>query len=173
MIQAAVNTANRIFLAYKRASNEQGIADCFASLDLSAICDDGRLITAHSGDCRTYLLREGRLHLLTKDHTEAQRLCDEGKISKEQIFTHPERDVLTSVFGLDNPQIDIREGILKPEDIVLLLTDGAHKLLSPEQINKIIISAGNCYDSCNGIIEGANMLGGLDNISVCVSYIPP
>ena len=112
------------------------------------------------------------MHLLTKDHTEAQRLCDEGKISKEQIFIHPERDILTSALGYDNPRVDIREGKIKKGDIILLLTDGAHKVLSPEQIQNIVFSAGNCYDTCNGIIEGANLLGGPDNISVCVTYIP-
>ncbi len=172
MVRAAIHSANRILLAFKRASAEKGISDCFASLDLTAIFNDGKLISAHTGDCRTYLLRDNRLHVLTKDQTVAQRLCDEGKISKEQIFTHSDRDVLTSVLGTDDPQIDIREGKLKAGDIILLLTDGAHKVLSPEQISNIVFSAGNCYDTCNGIIEGANLLGGLDNISVCVSYIP-
>lgn len=172
MIKAAIYSANRILLAYKRASSEKGISDSFASLDLTAICTDGRLISAHIGDSRTYLLRDNKIHLITKDQTVAQCMCDEGKISKEQIFTHSDRDVLTSVLGTDNPQIDIREGKLKAGDIILLLTDGAHKVLSPEQISNIVFSAGNCYDTCNGIIEGANLLGGPDNISVCVSYIP-
>ena len=57
-------------------------------------------------------------------------------------------------------------------DIFLLLTDGAHKVLSPEQIQDIVLSAGNCVDTCNGIIDGANLLEGPDNISVCISYIP-
>ncbi len=172
MVRIAVHTANRILLAYKRALNDGSTDSCFASLDLTAICADGRLITAHTGDSRTYLLRDEKLHILTKDHTEAQRLCDEGKISKEQIFTHADRDVLTSVLGMGSPQIDIREGKLKAGDIIVLLTDGAHKVMSPEQIKNIIVSAGNCYDTCNGIIDGANLLGGPDNISVCISYIP-
>ena len=104
--------------------------------------------------------------------TEAQRLCDEGKISKGQIFTHPDRDILTSVLGIDTPNIDIRVGKVKKGDIVLLLTDGAHKVLSSEQIREIVLSAGNCIDTCNGIVDGANLLGGPDNISVCVTYIP-
>ncbi len=171
MIRGAVHCANRVLLAFKRANG--GIyAGSFASFDLTAVFGDGKLISAHVGDSRAYLLREGRMHPLTKDHTEAQRLCDEGKISKEQIFIHPERDILTSALGYENPRIDIREGKIKKGDIILLLTDGAHKVLSPEQIKDIVFSAGNCYDTCNGIIEGANALGGPDNISVCVTYIP-
>ena len=112
------------------------------------------------------------MHPLTKDHTEAQRLCDEGKISKEQIFIHPDRDVLISALGFENPRVDIREGKIKKGDIVLLLTDGAHKVLAPDDIQNLVFSAGNCFETCKGIIDGANMLGGPDNISVCVTYIP-
>ncbi len=171
MIRGAVHCANRVLLAFKRA-NGNLYAASFASFDLTAVFGDGKLISAHIGDSRAYLLREQRIHPLTKDHTEAQRLCDEGKISKEQIFIHPERDILTSALGYENPRIDVREGKIKKGDIILLLTDGAHKVLSSDQIKDIVFSAGNCYDTCNGIIEGANALGGPDNISVCVTYIP-
>ncbi len=171
MIMGAAHCANRVLLAFKRA-NGTAYAGSFASFDLTVVFDDNKLISAHVGDSRAYLLRDQRMHPLTKDHTEAQRLCDEGKISKEQIFIHPERDVLTSALGYENPRIDIREGKIKKGDIILLLTDGAHKVLSPDQIKEIVFSAGNCYDTCNGIIEGANALGGPDNISVCVTYIP-
>lgn len=98
MIAGAIYCANRVLLAFKRA-NKDLYASSFSSLDLTAVFDGNKFISAHVGDSRGYLLREGKMHLLTKDHTEAQRLCDEGKISKEQIFIHPERDILTSALG--------------------------------------------------------------------------
>ena len=107
-----------------------------------------------------------------RQNRSSQRLCDEGKIAKEQIFTHPDRDILTSALGVDTPKVDVREGKIKKGDILLILSDGAHKVLSPSQIQEIVLSAGNCIDSCNGIVDGANMLGGPDNISVCITYIP-
>ncbi len=172
MIKGAVQCANRVFVAYKKARGDANSKTAFASFDLTAVFNDTQLITAHVGDTRTYLVREDKIHQLTKDQTEAQRLCDEGKISKEQIFTHPDRDILVSALGVDTPQVDIREGKIKKGDILLILSDGAHKVLSPSQIQEIVLSAGNCMDTCNGIIDGANMLGGPDNISVCVTYIP-
>ena len=172
MISGAIHCANRVLLAFKRANGEKYNASTFASFDMTALFGTDRLITAHVGDTRTYLFRSEKMHQLTKDQTEAQRLCDEGKIAKAQIFTHPDRDILTSALGFDNPDVEIREGVARPGDIFLLLTDGAHKVLTPEQIQDIVLSAGNCVDTCNGIIEGANLLGGPDNISVCVSYIP-
>lgn len=172
MLKAAVHSANRVLVAYKKAKGDNDSKMCFSSFDLTALYNEDDFITVHIGDTRTYLVRQEKLHQLTKDHTEAQRLCDEGKISKGQIFTHPDRDILTSVLGIDTPNIDIRVGKVKKGDIVLLLTDGAHKVLSSEQIREIVLSAGNCIDTCNGIVDGSNLLGGPDNISVCVTYIP-
>jgi len=171
MLRGAVHCANRVLLAYKRANGERYAAS-FSSLDLTALFAGDKFISVHVGDTRLYLLRDNRMHQLTKDHTEAQRLCDEGKITKEQIFIHPDRDILNSALGFDNPRVDVREGKVKQGDIILLLTDGAHKVLSPEQIQSIVFSAGNCFDTCSAIIEGANMLGGPDNISACITYIP-
>lgn len=172
MIRGAMHCANRVLLAFKKANGDKYAANVFASVDLTAVFGEGDLITAHVGDGRAYLVRDKKLHQLSKDHTEAQRLCDEGKISKEQIFTHPDRDTLTSALGFENPLIDVREGRVKSEDIVMLLTDGGHKLLSLSQLHEIVFAAGNCFDTCNGIIDAANLLGGPDNISVCVTYIP-
>lgn len=172
MIKGAVQCANRVFVAYKKAKGDATSKTAFASFDLTAVFNETQLITAHVGDTRTYLLRENKLHQLTKDQTEAQRLCDEGKIAKEQIFTHPDRDTLTSALGVDTPKVEVREGKIKQGDILLILSDGAHKVLSPSQLQEIVLQAGNCTDTCNGIVDGANMLGGPDNISVCVTYIP-
>ncbi len=110
MVKGAVHCANRILLAFKRGGGEKYRSDVFSSLDITAITPGGDLITAHAGDSRTYLIRDKRLHQLSKDHTEAQRLCDEGKNTKEQIFTHSDRDVLFSALGFDHPEIDIGEG---------------------------------------------------------------
>ena len=172
MLKGAVYCANRVLLAFKRANGERYGKNCFASADIIAIREDGAFLSLHTGDSRTYLLRNEKLHLITKDQTEAQRLCDEGKISRSQIFTHPDRDTLVSVLGIDNPKIDVKEGHLKEGDIVILLSDGAHKVLSPDEIRSIVLSAGNCNDTCKGITDGANMRGGPDNISVCVSFVP-
>ena len=79
--------------------------------------------------------------------------------------------MLTSALGFENPHIDLRTGKVQDEDIVMLLTDGAYKVINGEQLHQIIFECGNCFDTCNGIIKVANALGGPDNISVCVSYL--
>ena len=173
MISGAFHCANRVLLAFKKANGELYTNSVFATVDLTAITEKNEFVMAHVGDGRIYLVRSGKLQQLTKDHTEAQRLCDLGRITREQIYQHPDRDLLTAALGFENPHIDLRTGKVLSEDIVILLTDGAHKVLNNSQIYDIIMQAGNCFETCNGVIKVANALGGPDNISVCVSYINP
>lgn len=171
MISGAFHCANRVLLAFKKANGELYTNSVFATVDLTAITEKNELVMAHVGDGRIYLVRNQKLQQLTKDHTEAQRLCDQGKITREQIYQHPDRDLLISALGFENPHIDLRTGKVQDEDILLLLTDGAHKVINGEQLYQIIFECGNCFDTCNGIIKVTNALGGPDNISVCVSYL--
>ena len=171
MISGAFHCANRVLLAYKKANGELYNNSVFATVDLTAITEKNEFVMAHVGDGRIYLIRNQKIQQLTKDHTEAQRLCDLGKITREQIYQHPDRDLLISALGFENPRIDVRAGKVQSEDIVMLLTDGAHKVINGDQLNQIIFECGNCFDTCNGIIKVANALGGPDNISVCVSYL--
>lgn len=171
MLSGAFHCANRILLAFKKANGELYDNSTFATVDLTAITERNEFVMAHVGDGRIYLIREEKVQLLTKDHTEAQRLCDNGKITKEQIFQHPDRDLLTSALGFENPRIDIRTGKIQVGDIIMLLTDGAHKVINLAQLHDIVYEAGNCFETCNGVVKVANALGGPDNISVCVSYL--
>ena len=171
MLAGAFHCANRVLLAFKKADGELYDHSTFATVDLTAITEKKEFVMAHVGDGRIYLIRSGKVQQLTKDHTEAQRLADEGKITKEQIFQHPDRDLLTSALGFENPRIDLRAGKVQNGDIVMLLTDGAQKVINLEQLHDIVYEAGNCFETCNGIIKVANALGGPDNISVCVSYL--
>ena len=108
---------------------------------------------------------------ISKDHTEAQALCDEGKITKEEIFSHPERDILTSAIGFNNPKIEVLDAQLQQGDIVLMMTDGIHKMLQPQQIVDIVQAAGNCEDTCEGLIKASNINGGVDNMAITIAYI--
>lgn len=171
MLLSAIHCANRVLLAFKRANGELYTSNTFATLCMTAITPNNEFVYAYSGDSRVYLFRQGSLTQISKDHTEAQRLCDEGKISKEEIFSHPDRDILTSALGFNDPKIEIFQATLQKGDIVLLLTDGIHKLLSSAEIEQIIGEAGNCEDSCDGLLKFANHKGGPDNMSVSIAYI--
>lgn len=164
--------ANRVLMAYKRANNQLYTNDNFATMTMAAFTNDNRFVFAHTGDSRLYLVRNERLIQLTKDHTAAQKLCDEGKLPKEQVVSHPDNKILTSAIGFPDVRIDTTVGALKKGDIILGVTDGIHKMLSSEQILDVILAAGTCEGTCDGLIQYSNNQGGFDNMAVFVAYIP-
>jgi PPM family protein phosphatase len=52
---------------------------------------EGFAALCHIGNSRAYLLRDGQLVQLTHDHTLVQSLADEGRITEDEVATHPER----------------------------------------------------------------------------------
>lgn len=120
----------------------------FATVDLTPL-PKNEFVMTYVGGGQIYLVIRGKLQQLTNGHIEAQRLCD---------------------LNFDNPHIDLRTDKIQSEDIALLLTDGAHKIINNEQLHQIVFECGNCFETCNGVIKVANTLGGPDNILVCVSY---
>lgn len=171
MMLGAAHCANRVLLAFKRANGDLYKSDMFSTLCFSAITENNDFIYLNSGDSRIYLIRQGRMTQITKDHTEAQKLCDEGKITKEQIFSHPDRNVLTSALGFNDPNIDIVSAFVQPQDIILMVTDGVYKPAQQEQIYELVRQAGNCKTVCDEMVNMINLLGGPDNLSVSITYI--
>lgn len=171
MLLGAIYCANRVLIAYKRADIDKYASNVFSTICVSAITSNNEFVYAWSGDSRVYLIRDKRMLPISTDHTEAQRLYNEGKITREEIFAHPERDILTSAIGFDNPKIEILDAVLNVGDIVLMMTDGIHKMLQPQQIIDVVQAAGNCEDTCNALIQGGNLQGGVDNMAVTVAYV--
>lgn len=171
LIAQACYCANRVLMAYKRANEELYASNNFATLTMSAITQNNEFVFAHCGDCRLYIIRDDRITQFSKDHTLAQKLCDEGKLTKEEVFSHPDNGVLYSALGFPEPRIDAMVGRVKKGDILLAVTDGIHKALDVNQIMSVVNEAGNCEDTCDGLIQYVNSLGGMDNMAVTVTYI--
>ena len=172
IIGSAVYTANRVLLAYKKANGEKYTNNSFTTLTFSVILPNNQFAYAHSGNSRLYLVRNERIVQLTKDHTEAQRLCDEGKLNKDEVATHPDNAILSSALGFEVPKIDIVSGMLQKGDIIVMLTDGVHRVINLDQLHDIIFQTGNCKDACDGVIQVVKALGAPDNFSAIFSYIP-
>jgi protein phosphatase len=171
LVSQSLFWTNRVLLAFKRA-NEPIYAGFGTTITMCAINKNKDIVIGHAGNSRLYILRNGTLVQMTKDHTEAQRLYEQKKITKEEIRTHPERGTLTKGLGVwEDPECDVFGGKLVKEDIVLLCTDGVFSMLTDEEIQAIIIESGNTETACDWFMEGANQRGGVDNISAVISYI--
>ena len=120
-------------------------------------------------DSRAYLLREGRLLQLTKDHSYVQEQVDAGLLTPEQARTHPYSNVITRCVGANEDVApDVYFGNLERNDLVLLASDGLTGMLEDEQLAKILTTEDNPESAVNRMIADANRRGGLDNITAIV-----
>lgn len=129
------------------------------------------LFIAHLGDSRAYLLRQGRLHRLTRDHTIAQELADAGAISPESVDSHPMRHVLTHVIGTKGEKAQAELGMLRliDGDEVLLCSDGLTEMVTDEAIAGALKKRGSAAGACNALIDMALDAGGRDNVTVVLA----
>lgn len=136
---------------------------------LSADLDAGRYRIGHVGDSRCYLYRDGSLAPLTRDHTPLQEEVDAGRLSREEARIHPMSHVLSQALGT-TPDVEpqVETGSIEPGDVFLLCTDGLTAVLSEDEIEALIRTAGPtdpeevARSLVNRTLEG----GAPDNVTV-------
>ncbi|WP_336921509.1 PP2C family protein-serine/threonine phosphatase [Aquipuribacter sp. SD81] len=131
-----------------------------------------RLILAHIGDSRAYLLRQGELVQVTADHTYVQSLVDAGRITAEEAENHPQRNVvmrvLTGEHG-DEPDLSVREG--RPGDRWLLCSDGLSGFVSHDTLHDTLAAGDPPAQTAENLVRLALRGGGQDNITVVVADV--
>jgi PPM family protein phosphatase len=128
------------------------------------------LFVCHVGDSRLYLLREGSLTRLTRDHTMAQALVDAGVLDAGEMQSHPASHVLTQMIGRGDADFDLRLVRLQQADRVILTTDGVTDALSDAEIETIAVQ-GDSTAACNALIERALQAGASDNVTALVADV--
>jgi protein phosphatase len=128
-----------------------------------------RYMIGQVGDSRAYLLRQGDLLQLTKDHSYVQEQVDAGLLTPEQARTHPYSNVITRCVGANEDVApDIYMGNLEQGDMILLASDGLTGMLEDRQIADIMDDEEVPEGCVNKMIVEANRRGGLDNITAIV-----
>ncbi len=130
---------------------------------------------AHAGDSRIYLIREGLIRQLTRDHSRTQRMLDDGLISEEEAFDHPDRNWLDRALGLrEEIKPDVRSDpiVMHEQDIFVLCTDGLTGLVRDEEIFRVARNT-QVDEACEALIALANERGGDDNITVAIARFGP
>lgn len=122
------------------------------------------------GDSRGYILRKDGLEQITKDHSFVQELVDAGAISKEDVFGHPQKGIITqSIGGTLDLEPDIFPIKLEDGDIILICSDGVHDMLRHEEIETSMGDVGpNIEHLAKILIDRSNDAGGEDNITVAL-----
>jgi serine/threonine protein phosphatase PrpC len=112
--------------AILREADLRRLDDTPRTVLVACVIQDGRACWTHVGDCRLYLMRQGRLLHRTRDHTVVQQLIDEGRIREEAIASHPERNrLLQCIGGYQAPRPDpASRAPLEKGDVLVLCSDG-------------------------------------------------
>jgi serine/threonine protein phosphatase PrpC len=135
---------------------------------------DTRLYFVHVGDSRLYLLREGKLRILSHDHTLISQLLEKGLIRPEQAQDHPQKHVLTSALGVPGEEIEIDAPPnalpLQKSDILMICTDGLWGQIEPNEIEQALASQ-LPNAACRLLVDLAKKRGGPDNITLQVLRI--
>lgn len=168
-LRGAIRSANAaIFSRTLDEQDKRGMGTTVTALVLRP----QRYVIGQVGDSRAYLLRDGHLLQLTKDHSYVQEQVDAGLLTQEQARIHPYSNVITRCVGAGEDVIpDVYYGSLRKGDLLLLASDGLTGMLEDEQLAKILEDGEEPQHWVDRMITEANRRGGLDNITVIVIRI--
>lgn len=162
-LRLAIEEANRrVYKLSQQNPEYRGMATTCTSL----IFRDGIVAFGHVGDSRAYIIRRGRLELLTEDHTLVNRLLKESLIKEEEAVDHPHRNVITRALGLEE-EILVDTGMieLQKDDLFLLCTDGLYSLVDDDEIERVIAMK-PIREAAEELISIAKERGSKDNITI-------
>ncbi|MDH2428048.1 PP2C family serine/threonine-protein phosphatase [Sphaerisporangium sp. TRM90804] len=141
---------------------------------LTAMLWDGmRFALAHIGDSRAYMLRDGSLYQITRDHTLVQSLVDDGQMTAEQAAAHPRRSLLMRALGGSGsvePDLSMREA--RAGDRYLVCSDGLSGVVGPQALHETLTGFDDLGAAADRLIQLARDGGGPDNITCVVAEVP-
>jgi len=133
---------------------------------------DGHAALCHIGDSRAYLLRDGKFYQITHDHTLVQSLVDEGRITEDDVATHPQRSLLLRALDgrtIADPDLSTHETM--PGDRYLICSDGLSGVVTEQTLHQALSSVRDPDKAALQLVELALKGGGPDNITCIVADV--
>jgi PPM family protein phosphatase len=156
---------------FDRASTDPGLQGMGTTLT-ALQASEGRVHLAHVGDSRAYLLRDGSLTRLTKDHTVVERLVDQGRLTPREAEIHPQRSILTNALGVDRDiQVDEATHEVRAGDRLLLCSDGLTEVLDDDDMGELLSSDVDAATTADALVQATLERGAPDNVAVVVVCI--
>jgi len=131
-----------------------------------------KLVLAHIGDSRAFVVRDGEVSQITKDHSFVQSLVDEGRITSEEASTHPQRSLVTRVLtGAEGeePDVIVRRAIVG--DRYLICSDGLSDYVTRDTIDEVLTTERKPGDCAERLVQLALRAGAPDNVTVVVGDV--
>lgn len=152
---------------YQAAQSQPQYAGMGTTL-VACLFYDNRVLVAHLGDSRLYLLRDGQLQQVTRDHSLLQEQIDSGLLTPEQAKHAQHKNLVTKALGIDpSVEPEIHEYPARAGDLYLLCSDGLCDMVEDEDICMALEAFGaNLNLAAQQLVQMANDNGGRDNVSV-------
>ena len=159
-----INTVNTNILKYTEENPE---STGMGTTIVLALLTEEFLIFGNIGDSSGFVLKNGKLHKVTKDHTLVNLLVEAGEIKEEEAASHPKKNVLMKALGTETKQVLDVFDVDKDIDAIMLCSDGLTNMLTVSQIEKVLNEEDlKIEDKLIKIIKKCNARGGTDNISI-------
>ncbi|MGQ0712178.1 MAG: Stp1/IreP family PP2C-type Ser/Thr phosphatase [Gemmatimonadaceae bacterium] len=169
LVAGSVKQANAAI--YQRTIAEidkQGMGTTISVLMLA----NARYLVGQVGDSRVYVLRDGALRQITKDHSYVQEQVDAGYLTPEQARYHPYSNVITRCVGASGEvEPDTYAGEVRSGDVYLVASDGLTGMVDDRRIQQLLSSRASPARMVDALIAEANGRGGLDNITAIVIHV--
>jgi len=167
VLRAAIEEANRRVHAMRSSEVAFGRPGCTA---VAVLMHPQGTELAHAGDSRAYLIHEGQIFRVTRDHSIVQELVDRGLITPQQATHHPDANRITRALGV-SMAVEVE---LRPQpvhhvagDAFVLCSDGLSDLVEDHEILSIV-GSDPAVQAVGKLVDLANARGGHDNITVLV-----
>ncbi len=165
----AIEEANRaVIQAAREGRGRQGMGTTMTA----AMLEGERLVIAQVGDSRAYLLHQGKLQQLTRDHSLMADMIEAGQLTPEEARTHPQRSVITRALGSDaHLHPDIYEINVETGDRLLICSDGLSGMIFDDQIESTLRRVQDPQRCASQLVNEAIAAGGHDNVTVIVADV--
>ena len=165
----AIEEANRaVIQAAREGRGRQGMGTTMTA----AMLEGERLVIAQVGDSRAYLLHQGKLQQLTRDHSLMADMIEAGQLTPEEARTHPQRSVITRALGSDaHLHPDIYEINVETGDRLLICSDGLSGMIFDDQIENTLRRVQDPQRCASQLVNEAIAAGGHDNVTVIVADV--
>jgi PPM family protein phosphatase len=175
LLQDAIEQVNQhVFMSARETPEFMGMGATCTTL---FVCQ-GKAFLGQVGDSRAYLLRNGEIRQITRDHSWVSELVRDGRITEEEARTHPRKNVITRAIGSKfNVQVDGFRELLAAGDLLLSCSDGLTGMVPDPVIKDLLVEAQRTkappQETCERLVAKANEAGGFDNISVNLVEVEP
>ena len=138
----------------------------------ACMLENERLLIAQVGDSRAYLLHQGKLQQLTRDHSLMADMIEAGQLTPEEARHHPQRSVITRALGSDpHTRPDMYEINVETGDRLLVCSDGLSSMIRDEQIEATMRRVRDPQRCASQLVNEAIAAGGHDNVTVIVADV--